>query len=42
VRRRYSLEAARILLGHCSALVTEAVYADRDQQAAMRIAAEIG
>lgn len=42
VRQRYGLEAARILLGHCSALVTEAVYAERDQQAAMRIAAEIG
>ncbi|MGD8453616.1 MAG: site-specific integrase [Phycisphaerae bacterium] len=42
VRRRYGLEAARILLGHCSALVTEAVYAERDQAAAMRIAAEIG
>jgi len=42
VRKRYGLEAARILLGHCSALVTEAVYAERDQQAAMRIAAEIG
>lgn len=42
VRRRYGLEAARVLLGHCSALVTEAVYAERDQQAAMRVAAEIG
>jgi len=42
IRKRYGLEAARILLGHCSALVTEAVYAERDRQAAMRIAAEIG
>lgn len=42
VRRRYGLEAARILLGHCSALVTEAVYAERDEQAALKIAAEMG
>lgn len=42
IRAEYGLEAARILLGHCSALVTEAVYAERDQQAAMRIAAEMG
>ncbi len=42
IRAKYGLEAARILLGHCSALVTEAVYAERDQQAAMRIAAEVG
>jgi hypothetical protein len=42
IRVKYGLEAARILLGHCSALVTEAVYAERDEQAAMRIAAEAG
>lgn len=42
IRKRYGLEAARVLLGHCSALVTEAVYAERDHQAAMRIAAEVG
>ena len=42
IRRQYGLEAARILLGHSSALVTEAVYAERDERAALRIAAEIG
>lgn len=42
IRRRCGLEAARILLGHSSAIVTEAVYAERDEQAARRIVAEMG
>lgn len=42
IRKRHGLEAAAILLGHSSALVTEAVYAERDMTKAMGIAAEIG
>lgn len=42
VRATHGLEAARILLGHSSAVVTEAVYADRDTAAAQKIVNEIG
>ena len=42
VRREYGLEAAQILLGHSSALITDAVYAERDMTKAMEIAAKIG
>ncbi len=42
VRRRYGLEAAQILLGHSSALVTEAVYAERDLTKTMTIVRQIG
>lgn len=42
IRRRYGLEAAAVLLGHASAALTDAVYAERDQQAALRIVREIG
>lgn len=42
IRRQHGLEAAQLLLGHSSALVTDAVYADRDQAAMLRIAAKIG
>jgi integrase len=42
VRKHYGLEAAQILLGHCSARVTDAVYAERDQGKAVAIAAAIG
>ncbi len=42
VRRDYGLEAAQILLGHSSALVTDAVYAERDEGRARAIAARIG
>ncbi len=42
LRRKYGLEAARVLLGHSSAAVTDAVYAERDAQLAMRVAAEAG
>ncbi len=42
VRREHGLEAAQILLGHSSALVTEAVYAERDENKAKAIAAQIG
>jgi integrase len=42
IRRRHGLEAARLMLGHSSALITDAVYADRDEAALFRIAAECG
>lgn len=42
IRKRYGLEAAQILLGHSSALVTDAVYAERDGAKAAAIAAECG
>ena len=42
VRARYGLEAAQILLGHSSALVTDAVYAERDMAKAQKIAQQIG
>lgn len=42
IRKQFGLEAAQILLGHSSALVTEAVYAERDESHARRIALTIG
>lgn len=42
VRREFGLEAAQILLGHSSALVTDAVYAERDEGKAKAIAERIG
>ena len=42
VRKRYGLEAAQILLGHSSATLTDAVYAERDEAKAARIALQIG
>jgi len=42
IRQRHGLEAAQLMLGHSSALVTEAVYAERDDAALKRIAAKIG
>ena len=42
VRRQYGLEAAQLLLGHSSAALTDAVYAERDGQKAQKIASEIG
>ncbi len=42
VRRQYGLEAAQILLGHSSALITDAVYAERDMDRAQEIVAKIG
>ena len=41
-RRLYGLEAAQVLLGHGSAAVTDAVYAERDERKAREIAAKIG
>jgi len=42
IRRQYGLEVAQILLGHSSALVTEAVYAERDERRAKEVVREIG
>lgn len=42
IRREHGLEAARVLLGHSSALVTDAVYAERDYGLAKEIAKTIG
>ena len=42
VRREYGLEAAQILLGHSSALVTDAVYAERGTAKGMEVAKAIG
>lgn len=41
IRRRYGVEAARVLLGHHSVGVTE-IYAERDLAVAARVAAEVG
>lgn len=42
IRAEFGLEAAQIMLGHSSALVTEAVYAERDQSKGMEIAGQVG
>ena len=42
IRREYGLEAARIALGHSSALVTDACYAQRDQDRIREIMGNIG
>jgi len=41
IRKKYGLEAARILLGHRSAAVTE-IYAEADRTTAARIVARVG
>ncbi len=42
IRRECGLEAARIALGHSSALVTDAVYAERDQSKVIEVMQRIG
>jgi len=42
IRRDYGLEAAQITLGHSSALVTDAVYAERDQRKVIEIMRQVG
>jgi integrase len=42
IRREFGLEAAQIALGHSSALVTEAVYAERDAAKVEQIMLKIG
>lgn len=41
LRRRYGVEAARVVLGHSSAVTSE-IYAERDLQQALKIMAEVG
>lgn len=42
ITRAVGLEAASVILGHCSALMTDAVYADRDLGRAREVAKRIG
>ncbi len=42
VRTKHGLEAAQLLLGHSSAAITDAVYAERDQTKIMKIAKDVG
>ena len=41
-RREFGLEAARIALGHSSAMVTDAVYAERDAEKIEEMMRRIG
>ena len=42
IRAQYGLEAAQLMLGHSSAMITDAVYAERDQSKILAIAREVG
>jgi integrase len=42
IRREFGLEAAQLALGHSSAKVTDAVYADRDMARVMEVMRKIG
>ena len=42
LRREFGLEAAQLALGHSSALVTDAVYAERDRTKVMEIMKRVG
>lgn len=42
IRRKYGLEAAQVVLGHSSAVITDAVYAERDRGVVERVMREIG
>lgn len=42
IRRRFGLEAAQVVLGHSSAEITDAVYAERDLAKAMEIMKAVG
>ncbi len=42
IRREFGLEAARIALGHSSALVTDAVYAERDMEKVVEVMRKFG
>jgi integrase len=42
VRREFGLESSAVALGHASATVTEAHYAERDEQRAREVALKIG
>lgn len=42
LRREFGLEAAQLALGHSSAEITDAVYAERDDMKAIEITRKIG
>ena len=42
IRAKYGLEAAQLMLGHSSAVITDAVYAERDQSKVIAIARDVG
>ena len=42
IRARYGLEAAQLMLGHSSAAITDAVYAERDHTKIIAIARDVG
>jgi integrase len=42
IRREFGLEAARIALGHSSALVTDAIYAERDASRVIEVMKKMG
>jgi len=42
IRKAAGLEAAAIVLGHSSAALTDATYAERDANAAVRVMTKIG
>ena len=42
IRRQFGLEAAQIALGHCSAQITDAVYAERDLDKVVEMMKKIG
>ena len=42
IRREFGLEAAQIALGHSSALITDAVYAERDLTKVVEVMRKIG
>lgn len=42
LRREFGLEAAQLTLGHASAQITDAVYAERDRSRVMEIMRKIG
>lgn len=42
IRRQFGLEAAQLALGHCSAHITDAVYAERDTAKVVEVMKKIG
>jgi integrase len=42
IRREFGLEAAQVILGHSSALITDAVYAERDAGKAVEVIRHLG
>ena len=42
VRRQFGLEAAQLVLGHASANITDAVYAERDMDKVVEVMKAVG